>query len=425
MGVALDSAGSIYIADSNNDRIRKVSASTVLISTVAGNGYCCDYGDGVTATSARLSPFNVEVDRVGNIYFADGHSIRKVDVSDPPALSFATTAVGSTSSDSPQTVTVQNIGNAPLNFSGVTASTNFNLDGITTTCSTSSPLAAGDSCVVGVVFSPTAGGSLSGALMLTDNALNVSGATQQVTLSGTGVQAGLQAVAPSPRVLTLPATGVGTTTATIKGIVNPDWAAATSPTYWVEYSTSEAFRPLLQTSHQPLSPGATETAVSVGLTGLAPRTVYHYRVVAQDNIGISRGRVLEFHTAEPKAKSSSIPASLTDSAQSQIVTSGGASASSALPAVRNSSTAKTIAANNVSTQTATLEVAPGPSMPLVVSVAGVIQGTPMTATCANLPVGATCTYNENTQTVTITPSASTPPGSYQVGVVATVAPEAE
>jgi hypothetical protein len=42
--------------------------------------------------------------------------VKKLDFADPPSLSFASTAVGSTSSDSPQTITMTNIGNAALTF---------------------------------------------------------------------------------------------------------------------------------------------------------------------------------------------------------------------------------------------------------------------------------------------------------------------
>jgi len=153
---------------------------------VAGNGTFGYSGDDGPATSAGLGyPHGIAVDSAGNLYIADqlNQRIRTVTVATPP-LSFPPTQINSNSAA--QTFTLANIGNAPLNLSGITASTSFNVDGSTTTCSTSSPLAVGDSCVVGVVFSPTTGGSLIGTLTLTDNALNVAGSTQQVNLSGSG-----------------------------------------------------------------------------------------------------------------------------------------------------------------------------------------------------------------------------------------------
>jgi sugar lactone lactonase YvrE len=83
MGVAVDSVGNLYIADSENNRIRKVTAAGV-ITTVAGNGTDGFSGDGSLATSAQLaSPTGVATDSAGNFYIADTYNfrIRKVVLS--------------------------------------------------------------------------------------------------------------------------------------------------------------------------------------------------------------------------------------------------------------------------------------------------------------------------------------------------------
>jgi sugar lactone lactonase YvrE len=76
-GVALDNTGNIYIGDAGNNRVRKVTISTGLISTVAGNGTCGYSGDGAAATLAELcSPSGVAVDSLGRIFIADYSNFR-------------------------------------------------------------------------------------------------------------------------------------------------------------------------------------------------------------------------------------------------------------------------------------------------------------------------------------------------------------
>jgi uncharacterized protein (TIGR03437 family) len=71
-GLAVDSAGNLYIADSDNHVIRKVTAATGVITTVAGNGVAGYSGDGGLATQATLDePKGVAVDSNGYIYIAD------------------------------------------------------------------------------------------------------------------------------------------------------------------------------------------------------------------------------------------------------------------------------------------------------------------------------------------------------------------
>ena len=71
LGVALDSSGNLYIADYYG-WIREVNASTGVISTLAGNGSIGYSGDGGPATSAQFyNPVSVAVDSSGNVYVAD------------------------------------------------------------------------------------------------------------------------------------------------------------------------------------------------------------------------------------------------------------------------------------------------------------------------------------------------------------------
>jgi len=80
-GMAVDGAGNLYFADSLNHRIRKVNTAGV-ISTVAGTGTAGFSGDGGPATSAALNtPFDVKVDSAGNLYICDtdNYRVRKVN----------------------------------------------------------------------------------------------------------------------------------------------------------------------------------------------------------------------------------------------------------------------------------------------------------------------------------------------------------
>ena len=73
-GIAFDSSGNLYIADYSNQRIRKVNTSTGIITTVAGNGTPADMGDGLSVSVAELNlPYDIVFDAAGSYYFAEFH----------------------------------------------------------------------------------------------------------------------------------------------------------------------------------------------------------------------------------------------------------------------------------------------------------------------------------------------------------------
>jgi hypothetical protein len=83
-GIAVDSAGNLYIPDSNNNRVRKVTIATGVITTIAGNGTCGYTGDGGLATSAEVcAPAYAALDSSNNVYIADpgNNVIRKISAS--------------------------------------------------------------------------------------------------------------------------------------------------------------------------------------------------------------------------------------------------------------------------------------------------------------------------------------------------------
>jgi hypothetical protein len=190
-GVAVDGDGNIYITDQVNTRIRKVDAGG-RISTLAGTGSASYSGDGGAATSASLdNPLGVAVDNDGNLYIADEANgrIRKVDVTTSAALAFATTQVFNTSTDSPQSVTFENIGNQGLNGGFSIAPNSFaqvSGSGTPADCLGGFSLPPGVSCNLSVSFTPQTGGSILGAVTFTDRALYANPlATQTITLRGT------------------------------------------------------------------------------------------------------------------------------------------------------------------------------------------------------------------------------------------------
>jgi hypothetical protein len=101
----VDGVGNLYVAGdgANSSEADKVTP-TGIVSVIGGGFYLTTYG--------------VAVDGAHNVYLADAgeNRVLKEDLADPPSLSFAATAKGTVSSDSPRTIAVINDGNAPLTF---------------------------------------------------------------------------------------------------------------------------------------------------------------------------------------------------------------------------------------------------------------------------------------------------------------------
>jgi hypothetical protein len=101
----------------------------------------------------------------------------------PSSLTFAAQDEGTTSP--PQAATLSNTGQWPLTITNIAASGDF---GQTNNCPTS--LAQGASCTINVTFTPTATGTRTGALTVTDNSDGVAGSQQTVALTGTAINPG-------------------------------------------------------------------------------------------------------------------------------------------------------------------------------------------------------------------------------------------
>jgi Big-like domain-containing protein/NHL repeat-containing protein len=202
--VAIDPADNIYIADSENNAVRKVNSVSGKIATLAGNGTAVFNGkdDGLNANLAGLyKPYSVYLDASGNLFIADRLDLRIREVSAVAAgIHFPDMKEGKTSA--PIAQTVENDGNAPLSLIDLTATpptTNAALDmvptdSITTTCSTAMPLQIDGNCILAVEFTPaTTGNPQTGLLSVDSNSasspitINLSGKVLSVDPSSTTV----------------------------------------------------------------------------------------------------------------------------------------------------------------------------------------------------------------------------------------------
>jgi sugar lactone lactonase YvrE len=177
-GVAVDAAGDLFITDFLNDRVVELPAGG---------------GAQITVATGFHLPEGVAVSGAGDVFVVGGlpGTLVEIQHSQPPSFSFATTAGGSTSTDSPQSVTIQSIGNQPLNAiaPGLSIGSSFAQvagSGTPADCTSSFSLIPGATCNMSISFTPVTGGLIQSAAVLTDNALNGNPATQSITLSGTG-----------------------------------------------------------------------------------------------------------------------------------------------------------------------------------------------------------------------------------------------
>ena len=179
-GVSIDAAGNIYIADTNNQRIRTVTAG--VISTAAGTGEQGFAGDGGTLQTVVLdTPRAVAVDASGNLSISDSGNQRIRGASDA-SVAFGSAEVGVSSAA--QTITLANPGPASLTISSTAITGPFNLIASGTCGAVPLTLAAGASCTEALAFTPLAPGGSTGSI-----AFAGPGATPQtILLTGTGAQ---------------------------------------------------------------------------------------------------------------------------------------------------------------------------------------------------------------------------------------------
>jgi sugar lactone lactonase YvrE len=188
IGLAVDGSGNVYVADGdiNYYEIGKhpIKEIVAVNGSIPANPTINVIGNGF------YQPFGLAVDGSGNVYVGDSGNLRVAELNraDPPNLSFAATPVGLTGS--PQSVIFGNSGNVTLTGSTLSVSANWDQvagSGTPADCTASFSLVAGAACNLSIIFDPTETGPLTGAATFTDNALNMPGAAQQVSLSGAGL----------------------------------------------------------------------------------------------------------------------------------------------------------------------------------------------------------------------------------------------
>ncbi len=264
-GVGVDSMGNIYVADGGHNRIVEITTAGVA-SVVAING--------LPSPTTLSVPFGVTLDPSGNLYIPDFGNSRVLFVNVSGArLSFPSTGMGATSVA--QTATVTNLGNQPLVFStNPTYTADFiNNSSDTNPCTSSTSLSPGTICDVSVQFNPQSVGSLSAGITVTNNTFNVSGSTQQVSVSGTSYSVGdttatTLTVSPTSLVRGQPATITAIVSDTTSG------HASTHPTGSVTFSDTVGSTMTTLNNGSPVSlSGGVATLTGVLLSGIGSHTI--------------------------------------------------------------------------------------------------------------------------------------------------------
>ncbi len=212
--VALDTANNLYIADSGNNTIRQISAANQIISTLAGKVSTGYNGDGGNPTMAFLtSPTSLAVNENGNLYIADsGNNVVRQIVYTPVPLNFMSVPIGAMSAA--QVISPVNIGNQPLSVRNLSFPANFpQALGGGSDCVSGTSLMPGASCDTAISFVPSQTGPLAGSVQLTTNSLHAPSAVASFNLSGTGATGAGPIASLSASAITFTAEPVGVTSA--------------------------------------------------------------------------------------------------------------------------------------------------------------------------------------------------------------------
>jgi sugar lactone lactonase YvrE len=155
-GVALDAAGNLYIADTQNTRIRKVNGGNIATLVVNDAGTNLNPGGTIPSAAQIYAPMGLFLDGNGNLYFADYFYMLIEEIqSNEAVLSYTQTSVQVGNQSAPQTQKVENDGNAALALTAFTPDSNAALAQGTSSCSLITPLAVDADCLIYAVFAPS------------------------------------------------------------------------------------------------------------------------------------------------------------------------------------------------------------------------------------------------------------------------------
>ena len=211
-GIAVDNAGNIFVADANNDRIRKITSAGV-VTTEAG-GVSSGSADGFGSDAFFNAPFGVAVDASGNVYVADrnNHTIR----ASLPAATVTLSGLTKTYTGSAQTPTTT------VSPSGLTLQLTYT----GTAASLSAPVTAGSYGVTASVVDNNYYGSTTGVITISKAAQTITFASIPTKIFGSGSFS----VAPSSTSsLTVGISSSNTAVATVSGFsISPTGAGVTT-----------------------------------------------------------------------------------------------------------------------------------------------------------------------------------------------------
>ena len=161
-GVAVDAAGNVYIAETQNAAIRKVSAATGLISTLVESGCGTYYAGGQFQGVQLYGPVGLFLDGVGDLYVADTLNMVVRELQGNFVALDYTAPIRQGSTSATQDQTVENDGNAALDLTAITPAVDASIDPtVANSCTDPSSLAVNADCTIGAVFAPAATPTLS------------------------------------------------------------------------------------------------------------------------------------------------------------------------------------------------------------------------------------------------------------------------